>query len=68
MKPLGIRAGTIKRQFVPVLCGSALKNKGVQTLLDCVLSYLPNPSQVVNKANVIEYVMLLAAAKPLRGS
>ncbi len=38
-----IRKGTIGLQFVPVLCGSAFKNKGVQTLLDAVVAYLPSP-------------------------
>lgn len=38
-----IRQGTLDLTFFPVLCGSALKNKGVQILLDAVLDYLPSP-------------------------
>ncbi|MCK5258909.1 MAG: GTP-binding protein, partial [Thermoplasmatales archaeon] len=38
-----IRKGTINMHYFPVLCGSALKNKGVQRLLDAVLDYLPSP-------------------------
>jgi elongation factor G len=39
-----IRKATIKAAFYPMLCGSAFKNKGVQTLLDAVVDYLPAPS------------------------
>ena len=41
-----IRRGTIDYKFVPILCGSAFKNKGVQTLLDAVIDYLPNPLEM----------------------
>jgi elongation factor G len=41
-----IRKGTIAGTFVPVLCGSAFKNKGVQTMLDAVVDYLPSPLDV----------------------
>lgn len=41
-----IRKGTISNMFVPVLCGSAFKNKGVQPLLDAVVDYLPSPLDV----------------------
>ena len=41
-----IRRGTIAGQLVPMLCGSAFKNKGVQLLLDAVVDYLPAPTEV----------------------
>ena len=40
---LAIRKGTLNNDFVPVLCGSAFKNKGVQPLLDAVIHFLPSP-------------------------
>ncbi|HNS44608.1 MAG TPA: elongation factor G [Alphaproteobacteria bacterium] len=44
-----IRKGTLVSKFVPMLCGSSFKNKGVQTLLDAVVDYLPSP---LDKGNV----------------
>ncbi|GAB4287827.1 MAG: elongation factor G [Oscillatoriaceae cyanobacterium] len=42
----GLRHGTIAGTIVPLLCGSAFKNKGVQLLLDAVVDYLPAPTEV----------------------
>jgi elongation factor G len=42
----GIRQGTIALSFIPVVCGSSFKNKGVQPLLDAVVDYLPSPLDV----------------------
>ncbi|WP_287415260.1 elongation factor G [Thermomicrobium sp.] len=41
-----LRAATIRGQLYPVLCGSALKNKGVQLLLDAIVDYLPSPLDI----------------------
>lgn len=41
-----IRQGCIGNKFVPIFCGSAFKNKGVQPLLDAVVAYLPSPLEV----------------------
>jgi len=41
-----VRAGTIAMKIIPVLCGSAFKNKGVQQLLDAVVDYLPSPLDI----------------------
>ena len=43
----GLRQRTVAGEIVPLLCGSAFKNKGVQTLLDAVVAYLPSPADVL---------------------
>jgi peptide subunit release factor RF-3 len=45
-----IRRATLKREFTPVVLGSALKNKGVQLMLDAVIDFMPTPAQVNNYA------------------
>jgi elongation factor G len=45
-----VRAGVIRRELTPVFVGSAYKNKGVQTLLNAVVRYLPSPPEVTNTA------------------
>jgi len=49
-----IREAVIARQLVPVFCGSAYRNKGVQKLLDAVSDYLPAPTDVENMATKVE--------------
>ncbi len=45
-----VRTATLSLKFIPVMCGSAYKNKGVQLLLDSIDYYLPNPKEVKNEA------------------
>lgn len=46
-----IRRATLALKMTPVMCGSAIKNKGVQLLLDGVLAFLPNPTEVKNEGH-----------------
>ncbi len=67
---LAIRKATISLKIVPVLCGSALKNKGVQPLLDAVVNYLPSPEDIppvkgVNPTTKQEEVRLSSDREPL---
>jgi elongation factor G len=65
-----IRAGTLSMKMTPVFCGSAYKNKGVQTLLDGVGTFLPSPTDIKNEAldqdnNEQKIVLDSDPAKPL---
>src|SRR5258705_2374156 len=42
----GLRLRTIANEIVPMLCGTAFKNKGVQAMLDAVIDYLPSPVDI----------------------
>jgi elongation factor G len=49
-----LRKGTIEQKFVPVLCGAAFKNKGIQQLLDAIVAYLPSPLNVPAVVGIAE--------------
>ncbi len=50
----GLRERTLNNEIVPCLCGSAFKNKGVQTMLDAVIDYLPAPNEVKAVSGILE--------------
>ncbi|MHB8830264.1 MAG: elongation factor G, partial [Syntrophales bacterium] len=65
-----LRRGTILLKIVPVLCGSALKNKGVQPLLDAVVLYLPSPEDIppvrgINPLTKQEEIRMSSDKEPL---
>lgn len=59
-----LRKGTLSFAFVPTLCGSAFKNKGVQTLLDAVLDYLPSPLDIDDVEGIIPDTDTVVYRKP----
>ena len=67
-----IRKGTIKLDFFPTFCGSAFKNKGMQLVLDAVVDYLPNPTEVDpqpltdEEGNPTGEVAVVAESEPFR--
>ena len=67
-----IRAGTIKLDFFPTYCGAAFKNKGIQNILNAVVDYLPNPTEVKPQpemdleGNHTGEVVIVDPDKPLR--
>jgi elongation factor G len=65
-----IRKATISLQIVPVMCGSALRNKGVQPLLDAVVHYLPSPEDIppitgLNPVTKLEEIRASSDKEPL---
>lgn len=50
----GLRARTIRNEIVPMVCGSAFKNKGVQAMLDAVIQYMPSPIDVPAIQGILE--------------
>lgn len=54
-----IRKGTIGQNFVPMVCGTAFKNKGVQPLLDAVVDYLPSPLDIPDVTGVSVSILCL---------
>jgi elongation factor G len=50
----GLRARTIKNEIIPMLCGSAFKNKGVQAMLDAIIEYMPSPSDVPPISGILD--------------
>jgi elongation factor G len=68
-----IRKGTIDLKFFPTYCGSAFKNKGIQNVLDAVVDYLPNPTEVKPQpevdleGNPTGEFAIVDASKPFRG-
>jgi len=50
----GLRDSTLANEIVPVLCGTAFKNKGVQALLDAIVQYMPNPTEVKAIRGILE--------------
>ncbi len=61
----GIREATVAAKLVPVVCGAAFKNKGVQCLLDAVVDFLPAPSDVAAIMGVNPYTDAEVSRKPL---
>jgi len=59
-----IRKATIDMTIVPMLCGSAFKNKGVQTMLDCVVRYLPSPVDIASIKGINPYTNEEIERKP----
>ena len=54
----GLRERTLNNEIVPCLCGSAFKNKGVQTMLDAVIDFLPAPNEVKAITGVLDLSLI----------
>ena len=62
----GLRLRTLRNEIVPVLCGSAFKNKGVQAMLDAVVHYLPSPLEVPRSKDTWMTARRLCASRTTR--
>ena len=60
----GLRKGTLRYRMVPVLCGAAVRNKGVQTVLDAIVDYLPSPLDVPEVKGVSPENQEIAIRRP----
>ncbi|PCH61634.1 MAG: elongation factor G [Gammaproteobacteria bacterium] len=60
----GLRARTLANEIVPVLCGSAFKNKGVQAMLDAIIDYLPAPTDVPAITGILDDAAGTEATRP----
>ncbi|MBN1955706.1 MAG: elongation factor G [Anaerolineae bacterium] len=60
----GLRAATLRGELVPVLCGSALRNKGVQPLQDAIVDYLPSPLDVPPVEGINPYTNRVESRPP----
>jgi len=60
----GLRERTLRNEIVPMLCGSAFKNKGVQAMLDAVIEYLPSPTEVPAIRGVLNDAAETEAERP----
>jgi len=63
-----LRAATVSTQLVPVLCGTALRNRGIQLLLDAIVDYLPSPLQVPPIRGVNPYTKREEPCPPTKDS
>jgi len=60
----GLRARTLRNEIVPMMCGSAFKNKGVQAMLDAVIDYLPSPVDVPPIKGILDDAEETEAERP----
>ncbi len=60
----GLRARTLRSEIVPMMCGSAFKNKGVQAMLDAVIDYMPSPIEVPAIQGVLDDAAETVAERP----
>jgi len=60
----GLRIRTLGNEVVPIMCGSAFKNKGVQTMLDAMIDYMPSPVDVPAIAGILDDAAETEATRP----